>query len=82
MVAGIHRLFEGLHQLALEPEYVMATRDGSDPTLKFHRIDSPRAAPIGIQLRKPRGGKSRQFERFSAFNQTWNVVGSFSSRIV
>ena len=29
----------------------MATRDGSDPALKFHPVDSPAAAPIGIHLR-------------------------------
>ena len=28
----------------------MATRDGSVPALKFHPMDSPAAAPIGIHL--------------------------------
>jgi hypothetical protein len=30
----------------------MATRDGSDAALKFHPMDSPAAAPIGIHLKK------------------------------
>ncbi len=29
----------------------MATRDGSDPSLKFHLMKSPAAAPIEIHLR-------------------------------
>jgi hypothetical protein len=28
----------------------MVTRDGSDPAFKFHPMDSPAAAPIGIHL--------------------------------
>jgi hypothetical protein len=35
----------------------MATRDGSDPALKFHPMDSPAAAPIGIHLRTSKNVK-------------------------
>ena len=35
----------------------MATRDGSDPALKFHPMDSSAAAPIGIHLRISKNAK-------------------------
>jgi hypothetical protein len=35
----------------------MATRDGRDPALKLHPMDSPTAAPIGIHLGTSKNAK-------------------------
>jgi hypothetical protein len=58
----------------------MATPDGSDPTLKFHRMDSPAAAPIGIHLRIPKNDKTPPICAFlTVYNKlpkrrTWVLV--------
>ncbi len=58
-VAGIHRPSAGLQQSSRVVRFISRenrstgwqTRDGSDPALKFHPMDLPAAAPIGIHLR-------------------------------
>jgi hypothetical protein len=49
----------------------MATRAGSDPALKFHPVDSPAAAPMGIHLRT---SKNDKMPPICAFLLTYNKL--------
>jgi hypothetical protein len=55
----------------------MATRDGSDPTLKSHRMDSPAAAPIGIHLKNSTNDKKQPI---CAFLLIYNKLPKFRVR--